>query len=87
MKTVRELVIRAIEGHGFGQTMRDEADALDAELSRLRAETTWRPTHRHVKGGLYQMVCAAEMEVDLSPVMVYRSKEGRAWGSPGRGVQ
>lgn len=62
------------------------AKLLDAEIAELRALTTWRPTHRHVKrGSEYMIVGAAELQastddlVDGSEMIVYRGKDGRIW--------
>lgn len=38
--------------------------------------------YRHFKGGLYEFVCEATLEADLSPVIVYRSQDGRVWVRP-----
>jgi DNA polymerase-3 subunit epsilon len=34
---------------------------------------------RHYKGGIYELVCEATQESDLSPVIVYRSHNGSIW--------
>jgi hypothetical protein len=38
--------------------------------------------YRHYKGGVYELVCEAELEADLTPVMVYRGEDGRTWVRP-----
>ena len=38
--------------------------------------------YRHYKGGLYELVCEATQESDLSPVIVYRSHNGSIWTRP-----
>ena len=38
--------------------------------------------YRHYKGGIYELVCEAIQESDLSPVIVYRSQDGRIWTRP-----
>jgi hypothetical protein len=38
--------------------------------------------YRHFKGGLYDVVCEATLEADLTPVIVYRSQDGRVWVRP-----
>jgi DNA polymerase-3 subunit epsilon len=38
--------------------------------------------YRHYKGGLYELVCEATQESDLSEVIVYRSENGRIWTRP-----
>ncbi|MBC3860691.1 DUF1653 domain-containing protein [Undibacterium jejuense] len=37
---------------------------------------------RHYKGGVYELVCEATQESDLSPVIVYRSHNGTVWTRP-----
>jgi hypothetical protein len=37
---------------------------------------------RHYKGGLYELVCEAVLEADLTPVIVYRGEDGRTWVRP-----
>ena len=37
---------------------------------------------RHYKGGIYELVCEATQESDLSPVIVYRSRNGSIWTRP-----
>ncbi|MES2039992.1 MAG: DUF1653 domain-containing protein [Pseudomonadota bacterium] len=37
---------------------------------------------RHYKGGIYELVCEATQESDLSPVIVYRSHDGSIWTRP-----
>ena len=37
---------------------------------------------RHYKGGIYELVCEATQEADLSPVIVYRSHNGSVWTRP-----
>lgn len=38
--------------------------------------------YRHYKGGVYELVCEAIQETDLSPVIVYRSHNGSIWTRP-----
>jgi len=41
--------------------------------------------YRHYKGGLYEIICQATQESDLSPVVVYRPLSGNthtAWTRP-----
>jgi DNA polymerase-3 subunit epsilon len=38
--------------------------------------------YRHYKGGIYELVCEATQESDLSPVIVYRSHDGSCWTRP-----
>lgn len=38
--------------------------------------------YRHYKGGIYELVCEATQESDLTPVIVYRSHNGSIWTRP-----
>jgi hypothetical protein len=38
--------------------------------------------YRHYKGGLYELVCEATQESDLTPMIVYRAKDGSIWTRP-----
>jgi len=37
---------------------------------------------RHYKGGLYDFVCEATLESDLSAMIVYRAADGSIWTRP-----
>jgi hypothetical protein len=37
---------------------------------------------KHYKGGLYELVCEATMESDLSTIIVYRAANGSVWCRP-----
>jgi hypothetical protein len=37
---------------------------------------------RHYKGGLYELVCMATLESDLSELVIYRSADGAVWARP-----
>jgi hypothetical protein len=37
---------------------------------------------RHYKGGLYELVCVATLESDLSPMIVYTAPDGSFWTRP-----
>lgn len=37
---------------------------------------------RHYKGGIYELICEATQESDLSPVVVYRAHDGSCWTRP-----
>ena len=37
---------------------------------------------RHYKGGLYELVCEATLESDLTPMIVYRAADGSVWIRP-----
>ena len=38
--------------------------------------------YRHYKGGLYEFVCTATLEADLTEVVVYRAADGSVWVRP-----
>ncbi|MES2322942.1 MAG: DUF1653 domain-containing protein [Pseudomonadota bacterium] len=38
--------------------------------------------YRHYKGGLYEHVCVATLESDLSEMIVYRAADGSIWTRP-----
>jgi hypothetical protein len=38
--------------------------------------------YRHYKGGLYEHVCVATLESDLSEMIVYRAPDGSIWTRP-----
>ena len=38
--------------------------------------------YRHYKGGLYELVCIATLESDLSAMVVYRAADGSIWTRP-----
>lgn len=38
--------------------------------------------YRHYKGGIYELVCEATLEADLTPVIVYRAHNGSLWVRP-----
>ena len=38
--------------------------------------------YRHYKGGLYELVCFATLESDLSEMVVYRAADGSIWTRP-----
>lgn len=38
--------------------------------------------YRHYKGGLYELVCFARLESDLSDMVVYRAADGSIWTRP-----
>jgi len=38
--------------------------------------------YRHYKGGLYDLVCMATLEADLSEMVVYRAADGSIWTRP-----
>jgi hypothetical protein len=94
---VRELVEKALNppvpdlsAVGHRPTIRVQANAIDAQIAadkaeivRLRELLEWRPTHVHIKSrGLYMKVCDAEIEADLSKVVIYRASTGRTWVRP-----
>ena len=38
--------------------------------------------YRHYKGGLYELVCEATLEADLTPMVIYRAADGSIWARP-----
>jgi hypothetical protein len=36
----------------------------------------------HYKGGIYDLVCEATMESDLTPLIVYKAANGSIWCRP-----
>jgi len=38
--------------------------------------------YRHYKGGIYELVCEATLEADLTPMIVYRAADGSIWTRP-----
>ena len=38
--------------------------------------------YRHYKGGVYEVVCEAIIEADLTAVVVYRGQDGKTWVRP-----
>ncbi len=38
--------------------------------------------YQHYKGGIYELVCEATLESDLSPMIVYRAADGSIWCRP-----
>ena len=38
--------------------------------------------YRHYKGGVYELVCEATLEADLTPMIVYRAANGSVWIRP-----
>jgi hypothetical protein len=38
--------------------------------------------YRHYKGGLYELVCEATLESDLTPMIIYRAHDGSIWARP-----
>ena len=38
--------------------------------------------YRHYKGGLYELVCEATLESDLSAMIIYRAADGSIWARP-----
>lgn len=54
------------------------ADAAPVHLLKTKGVQRFR----HYKGGIYELVCEATQESDLSPVIVYRSYDGSIWTRP-----
>lgn len=63
---------------------RDRILFLDQELRLARAmpakeRESFRPTHRHYKGGRYELLHRATRESDLRDLVVYRDAAGKVW--------
>jgi hypothetical protein len=43
------------------------------------AMATWKPTHRHWKGGLYEVLHQGTFEHTMAPVVIYRGQDGQVW--------
>lgn len=54
--------------------------AKPVKVVKQEAATVQR--FRHYKGGIYELVCEATQESDLTPVIVYRSHNGSIWTRP-----
>jgi hypothetical protein len=51
-----------------------------AAIGDKRREDSMR--FRHYKGGMYELVCEATLESDLTPMVVYRAADGTTWCRP-----
>ena len=38
--------------------------------------------YKHYKGGIYELVCEATLESDLTAMIVYRADDGSIWTRP-----
>ncbi|OGB25332.1 MAG: hypothetical protein A3I66_04475 [Burkholderiales bacterium RIFCSPLOWO2_02_FULL_57_36] len=38
--------------------------------------------YRHYKGGIYELICEATFESDLTPMIVYSAPDGSRWIRP-----
>lgn len=38
--------------------------------------------YKHYKGGIYELVCEATLESDLTVMVVYRATDGSIWTRP-----
>ena len=45
-------------------------------------ETSWEPTHRHYKGGLYRVVGIARHSETEEELVVYETPDRRLWARP-----
>lgn len=68
----------ALKAALVGGTSRTE-QVMRELLDHIEELTRFKPTHRHYKGGVYQLLHRGEMEADLKPVVVYRGPDGRVW--------
>jgi DNA polymerase-3 subunit epsilon len=75
--------LSAAKVSGFLLGLKLDANRLTLPPKVKSGKVKKGPTqYRHYKGGLYELVCEATQESDLSPVIVYRSHDGRAWTRP-----
>ncbi|MDO8277388.1 MAG: DUF1653 domain-containing protein [Burkholderiaceae bacterium] len=57
--------------------------SLGSQTKNKKSKSTASPQRfRHYKGGIYELVCEATQESDLSSVIVYRSHNGSIWTRP-----
>jgi len=80
LPTIQAPSMWLVDKAGIAAEIRQLA-ASDAALSQ-QGQQGWRPTHQHRKGGLYRVITRAELEADLSPVVVYDDANGRVWVRP-----
>lgn len=66
---------------GFLQELKSPAPAV-ASSSRAKKSTSSVRRFRHYKGGIYELVCEATQESDLTPTIVYRAHNGTIWTRP-----
>lgn len=60
-----------------------DSRCICTRLIMLPNVSGFKPTHRHYKGGLYEVIIpVATNESDLSPVVIYRDKGYRVWVRP-----
>lgn len=58
------------------------APAVSKPVATKKKNAKTPQRYRHYKGGIYELVCEATQESDLSPVIVYRSHNGSIWTRP-----
>lgn len=70
--------------HGFSgpcpgpplqKPIRDRRDLMPTTMEFIA-------THKHYKGGLYQKIGEGKWEENLTPVVIYRNKDGEVWVRP-----
>ncbi|MBI3712941.1 MAG: DUF1653 domain-containing protein [Burkholderiales bacterium] len=66
---------------GFLQELKSPTPVV-ASSSRAKKSTSPLRRFRHYKGGIYELVCEAIQESDLTPTIVYRSHNGTIWTRP-----
>ena len=78
---------------GWKEAIKDACDLLrDAAnviaVSNMNFSTgddkrdAFTPTHKHYKGGLYQVISEGRMEEDQRPVAIYKDADGKTWVRP-----
>lgn len=66
---------------GFLQELKSPAPTL-VPSSRAKKSKSAVRRFRHYKGGIYELVCEAIQESDLTPIVVYRAHNGTIWTRP-----
>jgi hypothetical protein len=62
------------------QDMQDAIDLTKAEIRK--AFSGYKPTHRHYKGGLYQLLGQAKHTETEEELTIYRDSDGNYWARP-----
>jgi hypothetical protein len=92
IQKLAEEVLRLAEGWPGRCTVEGDAAAVDytaycreaaPALARAVREMAWRPTHRHYKGGLYQVLHRDALHTEAEQLMVvYRNQAGEIFVRP-----
>ena len=52
---------------------------MAAGSGTARVGSSWEPTHRHRKGGLYRVLAQGVLETDRSSAIIYDDADGTIW--------